>query len=77
MTLDFRAPVTPRHRLVCEVVLLALGNTSLRHRVTGWQDGTLCFQGEFVSVFVDSASLTPRTPPPDLRARLQELATGG
>ena len=70
MTLDFRHPVTPRHPLLCKVQLLKLGNSSLRHRVVGSQGRVLCFEGEFVSVFVKSASLKPVSPPDDLREML-------
>jgi 4-hydroxybenzoyl-CoA thioesterase len=70
MTLDFRSPVTPRHMLECEVILARLGNSSIAHRVRGHQDGVLCFEGEFVSVFVDAGPRTPRRPPADILQRL-------
>ena len=68
MTLDFRSPITPRHRLACEVSLLRIGGSSVRHRVRGFQDGTLCFEGEFVAVFVVADQLKPRKPPEDILA---------
>ncbi len=71
MTLDFRAPITPRHRLDCEVTLRKLGRSSIRHRVRGLQNGRLCFEGEFVSVCVVSDQLQPRALPSDLRALLE------
>lgn len=52
LSLDFRAPVTPRHKLVCAVELLKVGKTSVRFRVTGQQDNQVCFEGEFVEVLV-------------------------
>ncbi len=76
MTLDFGAPVTPRHRLECQVVLLALGATSIRHGVKGYQDGVMCFQGEFVSVFVETKSLKSRRPPEGLRRICEGLLVG-
>jgi 4-hydroxybenzoyl-CoA thioesterase len=66
MTLDFRSPVTPRHRLDCAVELLRLGSKSIRHRVIGRQAGILCFEGEFVSAFVDTKTFQSRNPPEDL-----------
>lgn len=66
MNLDFRSPVTPRHMLECKVQLIHLGEKSIRHRVIGRQNGVLCFQGEFVSVFVETKSLKSRKPPQDL-----------
>jgi len=73
MELDFRAPVTPRYRLACQVDLLALGEKSIRYRVTGRQNGVLCFEGEFVSVFVDAKTFTARQPPDDLRRLIDDL----
>lgn len=67
MNLEFRAPVTPRHRLVCEVWPEKLGNSSITFRVDGRQDGTLCFEGRFVCVFVISDQMKSRTPPDDIR----------
>lgn len=73
MSLDFRSPVTPRHPLMCEVSLTRLGNSSIHHRVSGFQDGAMCFEGEFVSVFVEAKTLKSRTPPEDLQKLLQGL----
>ncbi len=66
LNLSFRSPVTPRHRLRCEVVLRKLGNSSICHEVRGFQGATLCFDGEFVSVFVQADSLQPRRPPEEI-----------
>jgi len=63
MSMDFRHPVTPRHRLKCKVWPAGLGNTSVRFQVEGWQDETLCFEGLFVCVFV-VASTFQKSPPP-------------
>lgn len=76
MTLDFRAPITPRHGLDCKVRLIALGNSSIRHGVKGYQNGVLCFEGMFVSVFVETKSLKSRRPPADLRAICENLVAG-
>jgi 4-hydroxybenzoyl-CoA thioesterase len=71
MTLDFRAPITPRHKLDCEVTLLRIGRSSVRHRVRGFQDGTLCFEGEFVAVCVVADKLEPRSLPDDILAAIE------
>ena len=71
MSLDFRSPITPRHRLECSVTLIRLGNRSIRHRVLGRQNNLLCFEGEFVSVFVAAEDMEPRQPPPEIKLRLQ------
>ncbi|MEO0401357.1 MAG: thioesterase family protein [Pseudomonadota bacterium] len=52
MSMDFHAPVTPRHRLQCSVWPSALGTTSVTFAVNGHQDDVLCFEGRFTCVFV-------------------------
>jgi 4-hydroxybenzoyl-CoA thioesterase len=74
MSLDFRSPVTPRHILECEVVLTRLGSCAVTHRVCGRQNGVLCFDGEFVAVFVHSKMMVPRTPPEDILAAIRPMA---
>ena len=64
MSMNFKAPVTPRHRLVCKVWPNKLGTSSIGFHVEGWQDGILCFDGDFVSVFVDPGAFK-KTPPPE------------
>lgn len=77
MQLDLKAPVTPRRVLECEVTLKRLGNSSIAHTVQGRQNGVVCFEGEFVAVFVDSKSMKPRTPPDDLVRRIKPEAIDG
>ena len=77
MTLDFRSPITPRYTLECDVALIRLGNSSVRHRVTGSQNGKKCFEGEFVAVFVDADTMTKRSPPDDLFKLMQPTLNEG
>jgi acyl-CoA thioesterase FadM len=83
MTMDFRSPVTPRYPLECEVMLKKLGNRSITHAVRALQGGVLCFEGEFVAVFVegaafaDGAVVKSRTLPDDLLAAITGLASKG
>jgi acyl-CoA thioesterase FadM len=72
--MDFRSPLTPRHTLECEVVLKRLGHRSISFVVRGYQGGVLCFEGEFVCVFVDAATMKPCTPPQDIVAAIQASA---
>ena len=67
MSLDFRAPVTPRHRLICKVAPTRLGDTSIAFRVEGWQGGEMCFEGRFVCVFTVASEFRARSAPPDIR----------
>lgn len=73
MDLDFRAPITPRHRLHCEVVPTRLGETSIQFSVVGRQGEDTCFEGRFVCVFVTAGSLKKTPPPPEVRATLEKL----
>lgn len=74
MKMDFRSPVTPRHILECEVVLKRLGHRSLTLTVMGYQNGVLCFEGEFVQVFVEIDRMKPRTLPSDILASISANA---
>jgi acyl-CoA thioesterase FadM len=73
MSLDFRLPVTPRALLRCSVRMVRLGESSIRFRVEGRQGGNLCFEGEFVEVFVETSAHRKRTVPADIRRRLEQL----
>ena len=68
MRLDFRAPLTPRHRLRCKVWPNRLGETSVGFHVDGYRDGKLCFEGDFVSVFIRVGKFSKAPPPEDIRA---------
>ena len=63
LSLDFRSPVTPRHKLCCHVGPIRLGTTSVTFQVKGWQADILCFEGEFTEVFV-VADTFQKVPPP-------------
>lgn len=73
MSVDFRAPVTPRHVLDCSVSLIRLGGSSVRFRVQGRQQGVVCFEGEFVEVFVAAKAHTKTAVPADIRTKLEAL----
>ncbi|RMF35962.1 MAG: acyl-CoA thioesterase [Alphaproteobacteria bacterium] len=77
LELDFRSPVTPRHRLHCHVRPVRLGSRSIEFRVAGYQDGTLCFEGRFVSVFIHAGSMRTRTAPEHIRARITAMIAAG
>ena len=67
LSLDFHSPITPRHRLKCQVDPIALGESSIRFRVLGRQDGVLCFSGEFVCVFIVADQFRKQAVPGDIR----------
>lgn len=67
MSLDFRAPVTPRHRLMCKVWPSKLGTKSIAFRVDASQDGKLCFEGKFVCAFITPETFSSKPAPPDIR----------
>lgn len=71
MALDFLAPMTPRHRLICEVAPTRLGETSIDWRVGGYQDGVHCFEGRFTCVFVKASAFAKQPPPAEIRALVE------
>jgi acyl-CoA thioesterase FadM len=73
MSMDFKAPVTPRHRLICDVWPTRLGDTSIDFRVDGEQGGELCFSGLFTSVFIAADAFRKQPPPKEVR-RIVEAA---
>ena len=73
MDLDFRSPITPRHRLLCAVAPTRLGGSSIAFRVTGHQDDALCFEGQFVCVFIRAGSLEKRSVPEEVRRLVEPL----
>lgn len=73
MSLDFRSPITPRHRLMCEAGPVRLGTTSIEFRVVGRQDGILCFEGRFVCVFTIADKFRTQPAPPEIRAIVEPL----
>ena len=73
MSLDFHAPVTPRHRLICHVWPVRLGETSIEFRVEAEQDGTLCFSGNFVRVFTKADAFKKQPPPETIRKLVEEF----
>jgi 4-hydroxybenzoyl-CoA thioesterase len=71
MSLDFSSPITPRHRLVCEVRLLKIGDSSVRFHVRGKQADVLCFEGEFVSVIVVSDTMKSQSVPKEILEKIE------
>lgn len=67
MSMNFRAPVTPRHPLICTVWPNKLGTTSVGFHVDGHQAGTLCFEGDFVCVFIEASKFRKAPPPDEIR----------
>lgn len=67
LSMSFRSPVTPRHRLICTVYPNRLGTTSVGFRVEGRQDGKLCFEGDFVCVFTVADKFRKAPPPQHIR----------
>lgn len=71
LEMDFRAPVTPRHRLQCFVWPAKLGDSSIAFRVDGTQDGEICFSTRTVSVFTVASMFKKQSAPPEMRKLLQ------
>lgn len=75
LDLDFRSTVTPGAPLECTVSLVRIGTGSTAFRVEGRQEDTLCFEGSFVSTFVDHSCFKSIPVPADIRARIEPLVS--
>ena len=73
MSLDFRSPITPRHRLKCDVWPMRLGTSSIRFAVHGYQDDILCFEGQFVCVFTRADAFKVQPAPRNIRQIVEPL----
>ena len=73
LEMTFLSPVTPRHPLLCETFPAHLGTKSITFVVKGRQDGTLCFEGRFTSVFTIADQFKSQSAPADLRAIITPL----
>lgn len=73
LSMDFRSPVTPRHPLRLHTRPVKLGTKSITFRVDGYQDGVLCFEGRFTSVFIVAGKFTSRPAPDEIRSLVEPL----
>tara|TARA_R110002110_G_scaffold211304_1_gene424018 strand:- start:39786 stop:40232 length:447 start_codon:yes stop_codon:yes gene_type:complete len=67
LEMDIMVPVTPRHKLICHVWPVKLGETSIAFRVDAEQDNKICFSARTVSVFVVADKFQKRLPPDEIR----------
>ncbi|MCI4666190.1 MAG: acyl-CoA thioesterase [Neomegalonema sp.] len=72
MEMNFRSPVTPRSPLRCKVWPNRLGQTSVGFHVAASQEGTACFDGDFVCVFTTADAFKKSPPPERLRKIIEE-----
>lgn len=77
MGLEFRSPVTPRHRLLCETYPTRLGTKSITFAVKGRQDDVLCFEGTFTCVFTIADAFKSRPAPQAWRDVITPLIRAG
>lgn len=77
LSVDFKSPVTPRTVLNCAVRLVGLGESSVKFWVEGDQNGVRCFEGTFVSVFVEAKSFKKMPSPADIRELIAPHLVGG
>jgi 4-hydroxybenzoyl-CoA thioesterase len=71
MSMDFRSPVTPRHKLLCETYPTRLGDKSITFAVKGRQNGVLCFEGRFTCVFIIADQFKSQSAPAVFRAVIE------
>ena len=73
LSVDFRKPITPDHKLICVVNPNRLGTTSVGFNVMGYQDDALCFEGNFVCVFVKASTMQKIPAPEQVEAIIRPL----
>jgi acyl-CoA thioesterase FadM len=73
VSIDFRAPVTPRFPLDCGVSLAKLGESSITFIVRGMQNDVRCFEGKFICVFIEAKSFKRISVPSEIRRLITPL----
>ena len=73
LAMDFRSPVTPRHKLLCETYPTRLGDKSITFGMKARQDGVLCFEGSFTCVFTIADKFQSQRAPDELRKVIEPL----
>lgn len=71
MEMEFRSPVTPRHKLMCETYPTRLGSKSITFAVKGRQNDVLCFEGSFTCVFTVADTFKSQPAPDEFRAIIE------
>ena len=75
LNFEFKSPVTPRHPLLIKVFVHHLGQSSLSHRVDGYQNEKLCFSGKTTAAFVDASILKAIPIPPNMRQSIEHYCS--
>mgnify|MGYP003645070183 FL=1 len=73
LAMDFRSPVTPRHKLLCETYPTRLGDKSITFGMKARQDGVLCFEGSFTCVYTIADKFQSQRAPDELRKVIEPL----
>ena len=73
LSMDFRSPVTPRHKLMCETYPTRLGNKSITFGMKARQNGVLCFEGSFTCVFTIADVFESQSAPEELARVIEPL----
>ena len=73
LALEFRSPVTPRHKLLCETYPTRLGDKSISFGMKATQNGVLCFEGKFTCVFTIADQFKSQSAPAELRRIIEPL----
>ena len=73
LNMDFRSPVTPRHRLMCETYPTRLGEKSITFGIVARQNGVVCFTGSFTCVFTIADAFRSQAAPAYIRQVVEPL----
>ena len=69
---QFTRPITPESKLDTITYVTRLGEKSVSHKVTGFQDQELCFTLNTTAAFVDARSMSSVSIPSQARQRIQQ-----
>ena len=71
LNFQFKSPIRGSGKLDIQVFVAKLGNSSIRHVVEGYQDGSFCFTGDTTAAFVDASKMKPISVPANIRDRIE------
>ncbi|NVK19496.1 MAG: acyl-CoA thioesterase [Methylocystaceae bacterium] len=78
VNMDFKAPLTPRHRLNTHVLIARLGNASLTFCLRGVRsDGVTSFEAHLTCCFINNREMTSIEIPEDIRRCIEIYIKAG
>ncbi len=74
-SLDFINPLTPKHELICTVLIEKVGRSSFTYKVLGKRsDGIESFSASITAVWINCDTFKPVSIPPEYRDKIEAYA---